>query len=389
MLRSFLYFNNYKCISLGILFQLVLSHCKYQSLLCHYCKKMKCMKKHFIFHRSQQQFVDDVTNAYIIGTFLDNMEMESLSSVPNARSVPVFSLLSSDQITSCLMQEAEKIVDCLQLNNFRNLNFLNDEISKLDADQATLNSMMSETGYACAICGKMYSKTGWFKKHLQKKHGFVFSDVSVCTLNANPVNFFLQMSLILRDTIDSYKMGDGDRIVRNAYFEWLYASSLRHTKYANWLWRMISYVDAVLTPAESAEYKWNMTVNLKGGAQNNIPNDNCVELQVGNIKRQLNTQGSNKSFQSAQNICMTTQVVEDIMENLQRTIKSVKSRRIRPEVDKTCDIVKMVEHLRKNGSVQDIRWEHFSSFKAPIDKINPNNLFEWIGKQQQIASMYM
>ena len=86
---------------------------------------------------------------------------------------------------------------------------------------------------------------------------------------------------------------------------------------------------------------------------------------------------------------MTTQVVEDIMENLQRTIKSVKSRRIRPEVDKTCDIVKMVEHLRKNGSVQDIRWEHFSSFKAPIDKINPNNLFEWIGKQQQIASMYM
>ena len=333
--------------------------------------------------------MDDVTDAYIIGTFLDNMEMESLSSVPNARSVPVFSLLSSDQITSWLMQEAEKIVDCLQLNNFRNLNFLNDEISKLDADQATLNSMMSETGYACAICGKMYSKTGWFKKHLQKKHGFVFSDVSVCTLNANPVNCFLQMSLILRDTIDSYKMGDGDRIVRNAYFEWLYASSLRHTKYAIWLWRMISYVDAVLTPAESAEYKWNMTVNLKGGAQNNIPNDNCVELQVGNIKRQLNTQGSNKSFQSAQNICMTTQVVEDIMENLQRTIKSVKSRRIRPEVDKTCDIVKMVEHLRKNGSVQDIRWEHFSSFKAPIDKINPNSLFEWIGKQQQIASMYM
>lgn len=62
-------------------------------------------------------------------------------------------------------------------------------------------------------------------------------------------------------------------------------------------------------------------VNLKGGIQNNIPNDNCVELQVGNIKRQLNTQRSNKSFQSAQNICMTTQVVEDIIEIYEKLLK--------------------------------------------------------------------
>lgn len=95
-------------------------------------------------------------------------------------------------------------------------------------------------------------------------------------------------------------------------------------------------------------------VNLKGGIQNNIPNDNCVELQVGNIKRQLNTQGSNKSFQSAQNICMTTQVVEDIIENLRKTVRSVKTKHTRPDVDKTADIEKMVEYLRKYGCVKDI-----------------------------------
>lgn len=38
---------------------------------------------------------------------------------------------------------------------------------------------------------------------------------------------------------------------------------------------------------DSFEYLWNMTVNLKGGIYNNIPNDNCVELQVNNIKREL------------------------------------------------------------------------------------------------------
>ena len=72
------------------------------------------------------------------------------------------------------------------------------------------------------------------------------------------------MALILKDIIDSYKMEDGDRIVRIAYFKWLYASSLRHTMFAIWLWRMNAYVNTVLTPTESAECKWNSTVNLKG-----------------------------------------------------------------------------------------------------------------------------
>lgn len=337
--------------------------------------------------RSHQQFVDDVTDAYIVGTFLDNMNMEALSSVP--KDLPPFSLLSNEQIANWLLKQVDVVMDCLQLNNFSSLNFLHDEISKLDKDESVLNSMMSETGYACAVCGKTYSRAAWFKKHLQKKHAFVFSDSETCKLKVNPLHSFLQMSLLLRDTIDSYKMGDGDRIVRNAYFEWLYASSLHHTKYTVWLWRMIAYVDAVLSPAESAEYKWNMTVNLKGGIQNNIPNDNCVELQVGNIKRQLNTQGSNKSFQSAQNICMTTQVVEDIIENLQKTVRSVKTKRTRPDVDKTADIEKMVEYLRKYGCVKDIEWDNFSSFQAPISKIVPKDLFEWINRHQQIASVFM
>ena len=340
----------------------------------------------FIFCRSHQQFVDDVTDAYIIGTFLDNMEMETLSSTP--ATLPPFSLLSDEQIKDWLMREVDKIMTCLHLDDFTNFNFLHDEISKLDGDEAVLKSMWTETGYACAVCGKTYSKAAWFKKHLQKKHGFVFADSASYKSRENPVQFFLQMALILRDTVDSYKMGDGDRIVRNAYFEWLFASSLHHTKYAIWLWRMMAYIDAVLTPTESIEYKWNMTVNLKGGPQNNIPNDNCVELQVGNIKRQLNTQGSNKSFESAQNICMTTQVVENIVENLRKAVKSVKSKRTRPKVDMTADIEKMVEHLRKNCCVKDIKWEKFC-FKDPFCKIVPKDLFEWIDRNQQIASMFM
>lgn len=81
-----------------------------------------------------------------------------------------------------------------------------------------------------------------------------------------------------------------------------------------------------------------MTVNFKGGVQNNIHNDNCDELQVGNIEQRLNTQGAYKSSQSAQNICTTTQLVEDIIENLRRNVRSVKTKHTRPDVDKSADI---------------------------------------------------
>lgn len=62
------------------------------------------------------------------------------------------------------------------------------------------------------------------------------------------------MLLFFRDIIDFYKMGDGDRIVRNVYFEWLYVLFFYYIKYIVWLWRMIVYVDVVLFLVESVEY---------------------------------------------------------------------------------------------------------------------------------------
>ena len=81
--------------------------------------------------------------------------------------------------------------------------------------------------------------------------------------------------------------------------EWIYASALKHTKYTTWLFRILTYIISILNPQHRFEYIWNMIANLKGRRGKNIPNDNCVEIQVHNIKSQFNTQGSNKSFDSA------------------------------------------------------------------------------------------
>lgn len=77
---------------------------------------------------------------------------------------------------------------------------------------------------------------------------------------------------------------------------------------------MISNVSGLLSKKQAYEYKWNMTVNLVGGTGHNIPYDNCVEIQVHYIKSQLQSQGSDKSFESAKNICLTSQVIEEIKE---------------------------------------------------------------------------
>lgn len=90
-----------------------------------------------------------------------------------------------------------------------------------------------------------------------------------------------------------------------------------------------------------------MTINLKGGIENNIPNDNCVEIQVHNIKTQLNTQGAKISFQSARLICMNTQVVDGIKDQLMKSTKTAKPRSTIPTVDKTGNIVRIVKVLRQ------------------------------------------
>lgn len=131
------------------------------------------------------------------------------------------------------------------------------------------------------------------------------------------------------------------------FFEWLFASALGHTKYKIWLFRIISYVGGLLSKKQAYEYKWNMTVNLVGGTGHNIPNNNCVEIQVHNIKSQLQSQGSNKSFEYAKNLSLTNQVIEDIKEQLMKTTHSYKTKRFRPPVDNTKDIQLIVECLRK------------------------------------------
>lgn len=132
-----------------------------------------------------------------------------------------------------------------------------------------------------------------------------------------------------------------------------------------------------------------MTVNLFGGTGHNIPYDNCVEIQVHNIKSQLESQGSNKSFESAKNICLTSQVIEEIKEQLKKTTHSYKTKRFRPPVDNTKDIKLIVECLTKNRPIKELTWPAFEHFKDPIKSNDVNKLHDWIKHQKIVANEYL
>lgn len=328
-----------------------------------------------------------MTDSYIVAIFLDTLDMDGPTSRP--ANVPVFSLMTEAAKEKWLLDAACQLVQKLELCTVNTLDSIRDNLMSQSHDDFQLEIMKNGEEYICVMCNKRYRKLNWFKKHLVKKHKWEFHKSKSSETSSDPVKLFLTMSLLYRDTCDSYAMGDGDRIVRNAFLEWLFASGMKHTKYKIWLWRMISYVISVLSPKDSFEYKWNMTVNLNGGIGNSIPNDNCVEIQVHKIKSQLNTQGANKSYESAKVITRTTQIIESIKHQLMKTTKTAKSKNTRPAVDRTGDINTMVSCLRKHGPVADLKWESFKHFKNPLSRICSSELHEWIRTQQKIASIYM
>lgn len=125
--------------------------------------------------------------------------------------------------------------------------------------------------YACT-CLK-YKTPGIFKRHLIEEHNWIIDVLmqdqlqSKTDLIALYRASFMKKALLLRDTYNAFRMGDGDRILRNSKFEMLCDSVRGHTKYKLQLWRFQAYVTAILTPKEAEKYLWNCTASTNGGTE--------------------------------------------------------------------------------------------------------------------------
>ncbi|XP_077869745.1 uncharacterized protein LOC144361809 [Saccoglossus kowalevskii] len=194
---------------------------------------------------------------------------------------------------------------------------------------------------------------------------------------------------LVRDTYDAYQHCDGNKIFRNAKFDILLDFEMGYTKYCLWLWRMLAYENAILSPRQAFEYKWNISSNLPGGSCQHIPNDTVVEIQVHNMKSLLRSQGANVTFQSAQLACESVQIVDDIRDNLVKQSKVGKSSRKQPEAKTDSDINKMVIELQQSklfSFCPGRQLDPFTRFKEPIDTVNYIKYHKWVGDEKNRAA---
>lgn len=264
----------------------------------------------------------------------------------------------------------------------------------LDAQVNHINSMYDNhlNKFICQPCNKKYKTLNGMKKHLQKEHGMADleePDDSSSKFDHVAINHasFMKCALLLRDTNDAYKMGDGDRVLSNSKFQMLLSRAGNHTKYQLWLFRYMANCLCLLTPRMAYEYKWNCSANLQGGLGNNIPCDNLVELLVQTVKKAVYAQGANATFTSVRKAALAIQVQDEIKNNIQNECDKKQSGKKRPPVSKLVDISAMASELVSIFDFVPGR-EHpsFTGFKDVFLNIKVDELHKWLTMNKERLS---
>ncbi|KAK3108923.1 hypothetical protein FSP39_018735 [Pinctada imbricata] len=343
-------------------------------------------------YRSHYAFVEDCLDAFIVGAYMHLSGTQNLQTESPLQQT-MFNFLSDEQKYTFIHKLAKDILDKYVKTDIHNIRRKTDA---LDTQSSQLKDMYcsEKMKYVCPICNKLYKAKGGMKRHLNKEHGFSFElgDENSTTEKDHIATYrasFMTCALLLRDTNDAYKMGDGNRITVNAKFQMLLARVGKHTKYQLWLFRYLAYIKCLLTPQMAYEYMWNCSANLQGGLGRNIPNDNLVEILVQTVKKKVYCQGANASYASVRKAALTTQIQEEIKENLQSQCDKKKSGSKRPKANKTSDILEMVSELNAAqmfDSIPGREFRSFSGFEDLFTRINVSELHSWITENRERLS---
>lgn len=343
-------------------------------------------------YRSHFAFVEDCLDAHLVAAALKYMEIKDVEESSKFRQ-PLFEALPNEEQRQFIYSIARGILDrYIKLSD--GLNVISMKAQALDAQVNHINSMYDNhlNKFICQPCNKKYKTLNGMKKHLQKEHGM--ADLEEADDSSSKYDHvaiyhasFMKCALLLRDTNDAYKMGDGDRVLSNSKFQMLLSRAGNHTKYQLWLFRYMANCLCLLTPRMAYEYKWNCSANLQGGLGNNIPCDNLVELLVQTVKKAVYAQGANATFTSVRKAALAIQVQDEIKNNIQNECDKKQSGKKRPPVSKLVDISAMASELVSIFDFVPGR-EHpsFTGFKDVFLNIKVDELHKWLTMNKERLS---
>ncbi|XP_053407578.1 uncharacterized protein LOC123533412 [Mercenaria mercenaria] len=345
--------------------------------------------------RPHQTFIEDTLDAHIVAATLRHFGMATCEDKPT-RNCPHPLLPHSGQQKQWIDKQFSAIFEEEIADSMNVFDELASEMDNHDREFFLVEEMKGEELYKCSECGKTYKREKGMKKHLTNVHKWEFMKEAKKDTNSkaktSPVaseidSCFLFFALLMRSTVEAFKHDDGERAARNIKYEYILAGIGGHTKYRLWLWRMLAYMNCLLSPRLSYECKWNISANMIGGHAGNIPNDNLVEISVETVKKKLKTQGANVTFKSAQTACQTIQPLAVIKSVLEKQCKAVIKSGKHVKKNKQNDIVDMVQQLMLVNKVQNV--QGFEGVILPLNKVHSHDINKWLLDQKKRAKTEM
>ncbi|XP_062601231.1 uncharacterized protein LOC134262924 [Saccostrea cucullata] len=345
-------------------------------------------------------FIRDCLDAFLLTACMEVLDIKSLDEKPKRTILPeLLHLQSKEDQYDWIKELCFQILDTFVYIEEDSLPTVTAQAAEMDNKELLMSEMYQDESkqYVCT-CNRKYKTKGHFKRHLQNEHNWVFHTTEEETPESATSkqdhialwrSSFMKLALLLRDTEDAFKFGDGTRIFRNAKFEMMCADIANHSKYKLCLWRLLAYECSLLSPREAFEYKWNCSSNIHGGTGKNIPNDNLVEICVHVIKKKTRQQGANLTYESAKKIASCVQMQEEIKSSVQKQLGMKTSGQSKPTVDKKKDLQLIIMELKANDIFSYIPGREFSAFKSFQDifsRVNVVQLHKWITKQKERAS---
>ncbi len=316
--------------------------------------------------------------------------IDDLDSNPRCNKMPsVLLMMSNEDKLSWMYEQADIILNIMRHNVpsvSNSIQSLRHSLNVIKCNEDIVESYLVDAMYKCSECKKEYKTRNGFKKHLQSNHESVL--LSAVERNLKKIKYsghrhdFIDLMLLQRDLWDAYRYCDGDRVFINIKLAFLHFFTTGHYKYRQWLFRMLAYDIALLSPQKAFEYRWNISVNLSGGVGNNIPDDNLVELYVRKLKDLLHAQGSNLTFESAKVAFASMDYCCEIKDKLRSCTQVHKRYSSRTAVEKDSDIVEMAKEL--NSAIID--QSDKQSECDYVQSIEPQELFDWFTEQSKILA---
>lgn len=199
----------------------------------------------------------------------------------------------------------------------------------------------------------------------------------------------LTFGLVLGDINDAIREGDGDRLMDLYKMALPIYYSHGRTKYQYTTLLLLVKTEALLSKVQAFRLKWNRFCNTRGKKGHNISLDLRLEQFNNLLKAFLKVLGSNLSQSSAQRVACCLDVLEALLESIDKDCnlqKEVKQRQCKNKAESVLQIAK--DLVEKEAFVKTPGRKGHNSFPKfngnIISKLDYRNFFTWIKKTLKI-----